>query len=142
MHCLDSNNIIFLLHLAEQEDHELILEIGLSIKFVSKHENLIKNKEDISAEDVNVSLMADLQEAQDEETRTVMDSLQQKVSISCFSTFFFLTMVCGIGFRLSNGKIGGIVTKIGFLSMKCQVSKHKQLISYLRFYPEIFYLVF
>ena len=130
------------MHLAEQEDHELILEIGLSIKFVSKHENLIKNKEDISAEDVNVSLMADLQEAQDEETRTVMDSLQQKVSISCFSTFFFLTMVCGIGFRLSNGKIGGIVIKIGFLSMKCQVSKHKQLISYLRFYPEIFYLVF
>ena len=51
-------------------------------------------------------------------------------------------MVCGIGFRLSNGKIGGIVIKIGFLSMKCQVSKHKQLISYLRFYPEIFYLVF
>lgn len=89
MHCLDSNNIIFLLHLAEQEDHELILEIGLSIKFVSKHENLSKNK-DISAEDVNVSLMADLQEAQDEETRTVMDSLQQKVSINCFSTFFFL----------------------------------------------------
>ena len=89
MHCLDSNNIIFLLHLAEQEDHELILEIGLSIKFVSKHENLIKNKEDISAEDVNVSLMADLQEAQDEETRTVMDSLQQKVSISCFFYIFF-----------------------------------------------------
>ena len=89
MHCLDSNSIIFLLHLAEQEDHELILEIGLSIKFVSKQENLSKNKEDISAEDVNVSLMADLQQAQDEETRNVMDSLQQKVSISCLSTFFY-----------------------------------------------------
>ena len=82
--------IIFLLCLAEQEDHEVILEIGLSIKFVSMYENLSKNKENISAEDVNVSLMADLQQVQDEEMRTVMDSLQQKVSISCLSTFSFL----------------------------------------------------
>ena len=82
--------IIFLLCLVEQEDHEVILEIGLSIKFVSMYENLSKNKENVSAEDVNVSLMADLQQAQDEEMRTVMDSLQQKVSISCLSTFSFL----------------------------------------------------
>ena len=57
-----------------------ILEMAISLKYIIREELLQASAEkDVSLDDIIVSLMADLQQKQDEETRTVFESLPGKV---------------------------------------------------------------
>eukprot|EP00111_Clytia_hemisphaerica_P002852 TCONS_00008039-protein len=64
----------------EQEEHIPILEMALAVKYVSCVEKLKRekagNESDVTPDDVIISMTADLQQLQDEETKGVLESLQ------------------------------------------------------------------
>lgn len=70
--------------IADQEEHIPILEMAFAIKYVNKYEQMSANRTDVDAttceDDVIISLTADLQQLQDEETRNILQSLPEKVS--------------------------------------------------------------
>ena len=71
--------------LADQEEHGAILEMATAVKMVIRQAALARKQagdksiEDIDVDDVIVSLMADLQQVQDKETKATMLEVQEKV---------------------------------------------------------------
>ena len=71
---------------ADQEEHGAILEMAAAVKMVIRQTALIKSKDadkkidDIDIDDVIVSLMADLQQIQDKETKSMLLEVPGKVN--------------------------------------------------------------
>ena len=70
---------------ADQEEHGAILEMAAAVKMVIRQTALMKKQgadkaiDDIDIDDVIVSLMADLQQIQDKETKSMMSEISEKV---------------------------------------------------------------
>eukprot|EP00794_Sanderia_malayensis_P006079 gene6079-6782_t len=65
---------------SDQEEHGAILEMAAAVKMVIREVNLQHQteKEEISRDDVSISLLADLQQIQDKETDQVMREITEK----------------------------------------------------------------
>lgn len=72
---------IMFLFSADQEEAYSIIEMAYAVKYISKLLAATSSEEgkEISNEDLNVQLVADLQVAQDEETRLLVETLKEKV---------------------------------------------------------------
>ena len=70
---------------ADQEEHGAILEMAAAVKMVLRQTALTrrqgedKTNGNVHVDDVIVSLMADLQQVQDNEMKMVMSEVQEKV---------------------------------------------------------------
>ena len=76
---------MYRLSVADQEEHGAVLEMAAAVKVIIRQVIMAKAKgegispEDISIDDVTVSILADLQQAQDRENEEMMITVNEKV---------------------------------------------------------------
>ena len=72
-------------HSGEQEEHIPILEMALAVKYITRIEKMAstqtKDINNVKPDDVIIELTADLQQIQDEETKSVVEMLPEMVFI-------------------------------------------------------------